>query len=405
MSKIMSNEIIRSIVGRREAQFIFQGYKDDDARRIAEVLFTTPWLSSSSTYLVRSPRIRTVSELSAKLTELQIDSEQLLGDIKSLLVLDDDLTPPPFLVEPFLTGKKIAVFTGAGVSSLLGVPRWPQLAERAVKFLRTRLMFSDQECKYLQAQFPNPKDVVSVFHKFVPKSSDKSREFYSSNLVNDTASINVLDNPYYHLARLNCVKITSNIENEFGKAVEKYKTDQVSAAIASEDNASSIPPLNIEISQVCIGEHSWNDNLDLCNDCVYHLHGVLERPSTLIMTSEDYVDAYYTTGNVFDFLKNLFADYTVIFIGCGLGEYDVLEKVMSNRNQHYALVPINSAQIGDFEFQRKYFESFNIRPVPFFVDQTGHNRLLSVLKHWADYIDRLRSKEFLERRAILEEAL
>lgn len=402
----MDSEIIRSIVGRREAQFILNNYGEDNARRIASVLFTTPWQSSVSTYLVRDPEIKSVAILTQRLVALNIDSDQLVGDIKALLILDDDLTPPPYLVKAFLTGEKVAVFTGAGVSNLLGISRWSELAKSAIDFLHSELSFSDQECEFLKREFLSPKDILSVFHKFVSKESGKFKEFYRKELVRNTSNFDMSNNPYYHLSRLNCVKITSNIEDEFGKALQRYKTYPISTETGQQSDTISAAPLNPEICRVCIREKDWMEEFDLNTDAIYHLHGVLDRPESLIMTSEDYVNAYYTQGSVFNFLKKLFAEYTVIFIGYGLHEYDVLERVMSKTNKmHYALIPINSTHMSEFEFYRKYFESFNVHPEPFFLDQSGHKRLALVLKHWADYIEQQCSPEFLEKRMILEEAL
>jgi hypothetical protein len=71
---------------------------------------------------------------------------------------------------------------------------------------------------------------------------------------------------------------------------------------------------------------------------VIHLHGSLREPETMIMTTSDYISRYaaynrssndpQTENPVLTFLSFLFQHRTVLFIGYGLEELEILEYVL-----------------------------------------------------------------------------
>src|SRR5258708_37420993 len=86
---------------------------------------------------------------------------------------------------------------------------------------------------------------------------------------------------------------------------------------------------------------------------VIHLHGSLQEPKTMIMTTSDYISRYaaynrssndpQTEHPVLTFLTFLFQYRTVLFIGYGLEELEILEYVLSKgprgtgEERHYIL--------------------------------------------------------------------
>ena len=410
----MSKEIVRSAVDRRAMQSLLEHYEEAQHQHIVNAIFSTPWRSSSSTYLVRRPEIKTVDDIRRELGRLEIDSEQLVGDILSLIVIKNDLTPPASIVELFQTKEPIAVFTGAGVSRLLGVPAWKELAWSGIEFLEQTYDFSNQESEYLKAEFLDPKALISVFHRLVKKYArrrtklsfeDTIKQFYQRSLSAKSRPKDFIHNPYYHLCRLECVKITTNIENEFGTAYKQYM-ERSSYNSEEEGDGSKSPPTKVNINQICVADKDWSDPFILEKESIYHIHGVLEKPDSLIMTSEDYVNTYYREpGRVVQFLESLAKNYTIVFIGYSLSEYELIGRIIRGDKRHFALLPINSSQVGEFPFQIEYFDPFNITPVPYFTDKSGYDRLTTVLSFWADYINEKLSKPFLDDQAILEEAV
>ena len=68
------------------------------------------------------------------------------------------------------------------------------------------------------------------------------------------------------------------------------------------------------------------------NGNVVHIHGCVDDPDSMVITTRDYLDHYSTT-EVQDFLRYLFEKKTVLFLGYGLEEIEVLEYILRRGGQ------------------------------------------------------------------------
>lgn len=79
---------------------------------------------------------------------------------------------------------------------------------------------------------------------------------------------------------------------------------------------------------------------------IAHIHGNVDDPSTIIITDEDFGQAYMTEGYVSRFLIKLFDSYTVLFIGYSYNDIIVsylTRAITKNKNQKkYIFVPESS---------------------------------------------------------------
>ena len=133
-----------------------------------------------------------------------------------------------------------------------------------------------------------------------------------------------------------------------------------------------------------------------------HLHGSLLEPSDMVLTTSDYVRHYANdrfTGEpdeenrVLTFLEHLFAHKTVLFVGYGLEELEILEYVMLKRNstgeahteaRHYLLQGFFSHEeqvlrtLGSY-----YLNECGIELIPFLRDHKDRQQLVDVLEAFA----------------------
>jgi len=148
---------------------------------------------------------------------------------------------------------------------------------------------------------------------------------------------------------------------------------------------------------------------------VIHLHGSLKDTGTMVLTTRKYLD-HYGADTVRDFLDELFLRYTVLFVGYGLEEEEILshimrggypEKVREKEKRHYRLFPTFSYQNALFDYlSRYYLNHCNVELVGFCTDKQGDSLLEKVVTEWAWQIRRhLQPPKFLEKRKIIDGAL
>lgn len=92
-------------------------------------------------------------------------------------------------------------------------------------------------------------------------------------------------------------------------------------------------------------------------------------------------------------MENLFANYTVLFIGYGLEELEILEYViLKAREQHsdereirHYLVQgfFSHEQIVARSMEKYYQRECGIQLIPFLRDQKNHDQLIDVIRHFA----------------------
>ena len=138
------------------------------------------------------------------------------------------------------------------------------------------------------------------------------------------------------------------------------------------------------------------------SDTVMHLHGSLQSQDSMILTMRDYISHYANDrgaangdeeNRVLTFLEHLFKDKTVLFVGYGLEDLDILEYVVqkargvSRRDgevQHFMLQGFFSYETALAEnMERFYREECGIALLPFLRDSKNYDQLIDVLTDYA----------------------
>ena len=379
--------------------------KDSEKMELLSIFQNTPY--SIKEYYELRPEFLTYKAIKSKFESVlgAIEKESIIKQIFTIWSDLDDL-PDELLQEIKL--KKVAVFVGAGMSKLISAnyPLWAELADSAINFLQHKGKINFQERERLKKEIPDPKQKLSIFEKYLDEDDIKGKdsavfaEFIQDQLKNKESSGKQMPiNPYQLLCSesFDFIKVTSNLDLEFVTALkDRLESQEVSL------NPNGMEPQSPTLVQRNVFEYIGGTNIELefSKNKVYMIHGNVEEPASVILTTEDYINEYYSDrGTIRDFLSKLFNEYTVLFISYGLAEFPILERIFSpdknnklstvaNGKRHFILLPTYSTDISYFKVQSTYFDKLGITAIPYYLDTDGYNRICYVLENWKKTIER-----------------
>ena len=286
---------------------------------------------------------------------------------------------------------KLVVFIGAGVSRLLEYPSWQKLAEKYAKYLYKEGHLSYLEYEYLKKL--DARKLLSICKNFCKKNNipEPSR----SKILNAKEAEENIHNVYEYIYRWNVVYVTTNFDDELDKVAEKPHKEVTIENYSSSSDSLQLETNNKKIvynpEQILISHLYSSGN-------VIHLHGSLDSEK-LILTINDYL-YHYQNEQIQSFLNHLFTTFTVLFIGYGLEEYELLEFLIhksqlhtsSHLNsgqkeiKHYLLYPLFSWEQTMLKFYQLYYEDLKIKLIPYKKDEKGYKQLYDVIKKWTPSI-------------------
>lgn len=399
---------MRRFIFKAELEILFHQYKisEDESDRIKSELFKNPYTSNSKQYQLYN-EIDSVFKIQSVL-EAGKGNDLFIGAVNDIFTINEDLQIDEDLRELLLGDEKVAVFIGAGVSRLLGYPLWGELAFRAINYLKDEKIISFTEKEKLLAEITDPKQLLSIFDKFCSRKEIQGRKFYEDIFM---LPENVKKgNPYDQLVSpyFDWLKVTSNVDFCLANSLFRYQKSQ------TEDTSASSSKSKAEIEKESFYEkHIVSKNFPMDNfnpDKLYYLHGRIDDIGESIFTTEDYIANYFSEEtSVKPFLNHLFQNYNVIFLGYSLGELPILESVMKRSGKsHFVLMEAKYHERNVLQIKEYYYNQLGIKPIPYYTDHDGYDRLIKVLKSWEDEIIRERGKPsaaYLEERNILDEVV
>jgi hypothetical protein len=292
---------------------------------------------------------------------------------------------PETLREAAQLGKLIP-FVGAGVSLLAGCPGWGQFADGALRCFVDRGKFSNAQLDQIRGLNPRVRlsialglqeelklkiDFRQLLHPVERKDHRKGRHVYSL------------------LSRIGRTFVTTNydewLDDEIGPPPVSVTSD--SAAVAKTDAITKAREVFFEPVDLSAA----NLNRD---HTVLHLHGSLRKPEGMIITTLQYIKHYRndrrsdSENPVLTFLEDLFSNKTVLFIGYGLEELEILEYViLKSRDfttpgvepRHFMLQGFFSHERELMIAMRRYYRECGIELLPFRKDEKGWDQLVDVL--------------------------
>lgn len=318
----------------------------------------------------------------------------------------NDIPEVPEQILEAASRGKLAIFIGAGVSRIIGCPSWEEFAKILLNDLCEKNVidyFEKEELSKFHA-----RKVLSICDEIYKKEGVPFPDF--KEIFRGNTKIKEKYEIFKNLYSMNAIYVTTNYDDHLDE--EAHKGRPMKKAQFSRDEPIGQTEDNIERGEVIYREKELLVS-NLSNGKVIHLHGSVQDPLSMIVSLSDYMNHYYgEKPRVPDFLKELFTNYTVLFIGYGLEEYEILEFMISKIPRtkksisHYILLPFFVSQKNIVNYQKKYFLSMGIELRPYFIDKSGHSHLDCVIKEWARQIGPIsKPQTFLDKIRIIDEVL
>lgn len=282
-------------------------------------------------------------------------------------------------------------FVGAGTSRLAGCPGWADFADGALMFFIERGMFTHAQLAQIR----------HLSHR-VKLSLARALEVQHNIRIDFRALIHPsgVDNAkgrrlYDSLFRLGKIFVTTNYDEWLDKTIPGADLRSVSAS----QEAGAPSPGSMRV--ICRIEDLSPTLLSQPNT-VIHLHGSVMDPRGMILTTQDYVRCYANDrsaepsreNRVLTFLEHLFKHKTVLFIGYGLEELEILEYVIlkarrpggarDTEARHYLIQGFYSHEEQVLRTLKSYYlKECGIQLIPFLRDYKDREQLLDVLDEFA----------------------
>ena len=266
---------------------------------------------------------------------------------------------PPELLEK-INEKKVAFFLGAGVSRLIGCLGWKALGSRLVE-----KCFKERYINYKKMEtileIDDPKKIITICQNIL-KENDKSGarfiEVIKSSLEADSDLL-ANCNLYRELAGISAVYITTNIDTHFDPAF---------------------------MDRIAFRENEFTQD-NILRDKLYKIHGTIQDQNSIVITLPQYFKRYRRT-SFKEFLSRIFDEFSVVFLGYGLEEYEVLDFLLEKYGKetqelkHWILLPYYNHEDYLLEYDKMYFGSMGINVVGYSKDEEGYKQLFNVIKKW-----------------------
>ncbi|MCR8922802.1 SIR2 family protein [Dasania sp. GY-MA-18] len=276
--------------------------------------------------------------------------------------------PPDEIVQAGLNGD-LVFFVGAGASMLLGLPSWSGLAVKALEDLRQYGYLNYSEIEQLNSL--DPKKQLSIAYSIAEDNR------FILDLTKHLAGEIEGDSIYKAINDIGCPCVTTNYDELLAPRFLDTKDGSTTAA---------------SVNRVYDREKFF---AKLLNEpgTVVHLHGAISKPERMIVTTKDYLE-HYDHENVQEFLGELFEKKTILFLGYGLEEAEVLEHILrrgsvkpTHDRRRFALQGFFLSQKPLYENLHTYYEkSFGVHLLGFVRDHENYKRLEAIIKTWENQI-------------------
>ncbi len=283
---------------------------------------------------------------------------------------------------------KLAFFLGAGVSNLIGCPDWTQLTNKLIECCYKENLIDFKLKEDLLKLRDNKKKISICKHILENKKNglffSKFKEYLKISKEKEKENKDDDKDIYEYLKNISAIFITTNHDDYLSRHFDENK-----------DVAYEL-------------DHFDADNIGSYK--LYHLHGHIRSNGSIITTVDDYLERY-SKPKFKTFIKKLLkSEYTLIFIGYGLNEFELLdylaltdEENKKSRNPHYILLPFFSHQKKLAEFEQVYFKNFNINIIAYSKDKKGYDFLIEIIREWKNKLTE--TVRIIENQEDIDEAI
>ncbi len=266
---------------------------------------------------------------------------------------------PPKLVDA-INNEKLAIFIGAGISRYADCESWENLAKKLVKKCQTEnvINYSEQE---LLLKSNDKIKLISIAHQALENKKGVFIEEVRHSLKD--SNVACIKNPSSDIKErrlYEASKLYQNLKN-IGNAFITTNADRYFDQFFHPDN---------------IVKNFKNDTLNTPNrGKLYKIHGCVSNEDSLVFSMNEYIDTY-NSPNFNKFIEEIFGEYTVLILGYGLNELELLKNIVhKDRKTHYFINGYFKYEEKLQEFDKQYFKSLGIELMPYPKDDNGYDEL------------------------------
>lgn len=288
----------------------------------------------------------------------------------------------PTLIEAAKHGELI-VFVGAGASMLCGSPDWRGFANKVVDTLEGHGVLRFLEAEQLRG-LGDARRTLSVAMELAKKKEIAIN--YDEILHPSVPHPEGLE-LYKLLAKLRPVFVTTN----YDKWLDEIHVDELPMAgsSAKEFEFAKLPGAR----KSYFDKEQFSSALLLEREAVIHLHGSYMQPDSMVVSLKDYI-LHYSHSGVRELIQEMFRKYTVLFVGYGLAELEILENIVrynpylrnqDTEPQHFLLYGCRSTEHVQTDFISGFFlNQCGVKVIPYRLDDCGYVEVLNVFRTWSD---------------------
>jgi hypothetical protein len=280
---------------------------------------------------------------------------------------------------------ELVVFVGAGASMLCGSPNWRGFASQVVGKLESGVL-SFLEAEQLRG-FNDSRRTLSIA---MALAKEKNVAIDFDSILHPAKPEAIGSELYELLSSLRPVFVTTNYDKWLDDAgPEEFSTEVKVGGEAEPTKGPGRRPkyyLREHLSSALLTERG----------AVIHLHGSYTDPSSMVVSLKDYIE-HYADPRVEAFLSAMFKNHTVLFVGYGLEELEVLDHIIRSNEalrtgtaepRHFLLYACRSTESVQTRFIERFFrDQCGVCVVPYCIDAKGYQEVVEVFKSWSSALD------------------
>ena len=299
-------------------------------------------------------------------------------------MIEDSKYKPDSLIENAAKHGELVVFVGAGVSMLCGSPDWRGFANKVVDELEKDDVLSFLEAEQLR-EFGDSRRTLSIA---ISLAKTKRLKIDFDSILHPSDPHPDGRELYRLLRKWKPVFVTTNYDKWLDDPGPEDLSSEIRVESESEPAklAGRIPKYYSpgHLSPALLAERG----------SVIHLHGTYMEPESMVVSLKDYIE-HYADPRVKAFLSEMFRHYTVLFVGYGLAELEILEHVIRSNDsletgtaRHVLLYPYRSTESVQKGFIEDYFrEQCGVHISPYCIDNKGYREVVDVFRIWVSELD------------------
>jgi hypothetical protein len=276
----------------------------------------------------------------------------------------EDLPPIPALPQEISDAAHsgtLVIFVGAGISKLAGLPTWVEFASAVLQQLVKAEIIDYREEHQIKSSGDARKwlSIASIIANEARVTIDYKSIFQSKQ------SDSVV---YEHLNKCKCSFVTTNYDKLVSPESLKSSQEKAWRYYRKEKFSPKV----------------------LDKTSVVHLHGCVDDSQSMVITTKDYLNHYSQGNEVCVFLEHLFSNKTVLFLGYGMAEIEILEYILkysSKREKRqkkiFILQGFYTSEDRLFcRLKRFYEDPFKATLIGFSLDKKNYKQQEKIIETW-----------------------